>query len=412
MSFYKRLGIRRVINCWFPAVTELGACIMSPRVVEAMVEASKHYVHMSELRRKAGEVIARVTGAEAGCVCNSALQGIKLMTAACMCGPDRYRIARLPDTTGLKNEVLCQMGHVSWYLTGAGNPIEMVGAKLILFGSAAGTSRREVSLEKEFERAITDKTAATHFCISRLGHIIETVSMTLEDTVEIAHRNGVPVTVDAALHPDLRYPIEAGADIATFSGGKFVGGPSATGIICGRKDLIEACELATGTLARGAKVGKEEIAALIVALEEYEKRNWGTWASSVATREQAAQYTKYIHDKLSFPSIPNVKVTYANVTYAKDDLESTVGLFVPPFWKKYPPPPAVRLILEEELDMTGRELCDALRAGDPSIYVDYPSTHGYVDIWTVSLFEGDEKIVAERVREILTERKKASSTKN
>ena len=113
----------------------------------------------------------------------------------------------------------------------------------------------------------------------------------------MAAEKGVPVLVDAAasLPPvkNLRGFIAAGADLVAFSGGKLVGGPQASGILVGRRRLIQSAllqqldhdvEFAQWTppailadaglvglpqhgVGRPAKVGKEQIVGLMAALE-------------------------------------------------------------------------------------------------------------------------------------------------
>ena len=418
-NIYSKLGIRRAINCFWPGLTSFGAQIMPPEVVEAMVEASKYNVDMSELHLKAGEVIAEVMGAEAGCCCNCASAGLMMATAACMCGPDQLALSRLPDTTGVeKTEVLVQFVQVSPYESGFGNIFEKVGAKLVIlgctFGSRLGPMMRRYppikpaqrepyfGMIKEMEDNISDKTAAILYVT---GEGFERFMVPLEPVIEVAHENGVPVIVDAALEADLRWPIKAGADIVVCSGGKYLCGPSSTGIIYGRKDFVEACELMEWNLARPMKVSKEDMVASISALKEYEKRDWSKWCSCITTREQGTKYAKYIYEKLSSPPIPNAKVELNHPTprewWAKSPNR---GLRVPPFFEKYPPIPAVRITPDKRLGMTIGEISRRLYDGDPRIGVYVEPLLGLIEIKTEMLAPGDEKIIAERVREVLTKK--------
>lgn len=402
-SIYEKLGVRRIINCRGLGMTSLGASILRPEVANSMVEASKSYVYMKELRKKAGEVIARVTGAEAGCVCNGAAAGITIMTAACMCGPDEVNLGRLPSTDSLKNEVIVPWGFMVPYLRGSGNCIEAAGAKMVSIGCTTGSRVAMGDYRKELYATINERTAAVFYCISHES-IQAFWQITLEDVVEVAHRKKVPVIVDAASYEDLRYPTSAGADLATFSGGKCLGGPSASGLICGRKDLIEACELTEWTIARTRKVGKEEIVGLIVALEKYEKRDWSVWASTTATIKDATRWAKYLYEKLRNPPIPYVEVTLVQ--------PATTGMWIPAFRKQYALPPEIRIMLDEKgLGMNAHEVYEALGAGNPSVIVgNYNEKLGHLDIRTLCLIEGQHKIVAEKIRKVLTEKKKTSET--
>jgi L-seryl-tRNA(Ser) seleniumtransferase/D-glucosaminate-6-phosphate ammonia-lyase len=400
LSIYEKIGIRKVINARGIGLTGIGGSVMSSKVVAAMDEASKSYVYISELRRKVGEVIARVTGADDGCVTCGAAAGIAIMTAACMCGADLIKLGRLPHTEGLRNEMIIPWGHAIHYIAGSGNCIEITGAKPIYIGCVTGARVSMGDYKKELEGAINEKTAAVFYCLSDMC-IQKFWQITLEEVVEVAHEREVPVIVDAAAYPDLKYPTSAGADLATFSGGKYVGGPSASGFICGRKDLIEACELAQWTIGRTMKVGKEEIVGLMVALEEYEKRDWSKWASPTATIEQATRWAQYICDSLREPPIPHVEVTLMPSSL-------TVSMRVQSFMKKYPLPPEVQLKIDEEgLGMTAHEVYEALAEGKPSVLVgDYNAKLGILEIRTSTLMEGEEKVVSKKVRKVLTERKK------
>lgn len=400
-GFHERLGIRRVINARSAGVTGLGASIMRPEVVEAMVEASRSFVYIKELKKRVGEVIARVTGAEAGSVCNSAAAGIVTMTAACMCGQDVVKLSRLPDTTGLKNEVIVLWGQMTHYLRGSGNCVDITGAKMKVIGSTTGSRVAMGDYQRELEDAINENTAAVCYtisdeCMQRFWQL------SLEDVAEVAHDKGVPVFVDAAAHTDLRYPTAAGADLVTFSGGKTIGGPTSSAIISGKKSLIDACELTEWTICRSMKVGKEEMAGLIVALEQYEKRDWSEWASTTATKEQATRWAQYIFEKLSKPPIHHVKLALVQPT--------PFGMWIPEHERQYPAPPEVRLSLDEtRLGMTVQEVYQTLAAGDPSVLVsNHNEKLGFIDIRTSPLSEGEEVFVAEKVREVLTKRQKTS----
>jgi L-seryl-tRNA(Ser) seleniumtransferase len=287
MGFYDDLGVRSVINA-AGTLTRLGGSRLAPEVLEAMAEASASFVHIDELQAKAGEVIAQITGAEAGYVATGAAAGLALGTAACVAGLNVSAMDRLPDTTGLRNEVIVQRGHRNSY----DHAIRSVGVRFVEVGylgypGAGGT------MPWQIEAAITERTAAI------ACPILDTPGcQPLPVVAEIAHRHGLPVIVDAAaeLPPrsNLRRFIEEGADLVVFSGGKAIGGPQASGILAGRADLIASValqhqdmdvrpetwnkrDLLDSGLAgiphqgfgRAMKVGREEIAGLITALRRF-----------------------------------------------------------------------------------------------------------------------------------------------
>jgi D-glucosaminate-6-phosphate ammonia-lyase len=287
-NIYERLGVRTIINANGPS-TRLSGGIMRPEVAEAMVEASQHCVEMAELQARASEIIAEITGAEAGLVTAGAAAGLLLGTAACVTGLDAGRMNRLPDTSGMANEVVIVRSQRNFY----DHMIRAVGVRLIEVGLPdryAGAGSRDAE-PWEIADALSERTAAVHWVAGPHAR------PALEQVVEVAHAAGVPVLVDAAaqLPPadNLRRFILPGADLVAFSGGKAIGGPQASGILCGRRDLIMAAALQCLDLdvlyeqwsppvhfidkgrlrglpqhgiGRACKVGKEEIAGLLTAL--------------------------------------------------------------------------------------------------------------------------------------------------
>ena len=188
-NIYERLGVKRVINgaSW---VTVLGGSIMPPEVLQAMVDATPCFVEMPELNRKAGEVIARMTGAEAGLVVSGASAGQVLMVAACMTGSSEAKAAQLPDATGLKDEVVIQRCQRNRY-DGA---FLIPGARLVEIGKSNTTPSWEL------ESAINEKTA----CVAYIFAPFHRYPLSLKEVVEIAHHHEVPMIIDAAAeHPRL-----------------------------------------------------------------------------------------------------------------------------------------------------------------------------------------------------------------
>ncbi len=259
---YRRLGVEPIVNA-FGTNTGLGGSVIDPEVLDAMADAGRVMVSMTELGGRAGDVIARHTGAEAGLVTAGAAAGMMLQAAACIAGDDARRIGNLPDTAGMNNEIVLKRDHRNEFV----RVWRQAGAKLV----PAGSSRPDI------EAAITDKTAALAFVASR-WHPDSFDG--LDEMVLIARTHSLPVIVDAAamLPPpeNLRSFVQHGADMVAFSGGKAIRGPQSAGILCGRRDLIEAARLNASpndNIGRPAKVCKEEIVGLIVALERYVARD-------------------------------------------------------------------------------------------------------------------------------------------
>ena len=109
-TFLERHGVRRVLN-GLGVSTLVGANVVPPEVRAAVDEAMSVNVEIDELQAAASRVIAQATGAEAGCVTSSCSSGLAVMTAAAMTGADLGKILRLPDTSGMRDEVVMQYGH-------------------------------------------------------------------------------------------------------------------------------------------------------------------------------------------------------------------------------------------------------------------------------------------------------------
>src|SRR5882724_11026916 len=238
MNVYQRLGVRTSINAKGPA-TRLSGGIMHVEVAAAMAEASQHCVDMAELQASASAVIAGATGAEAGYVASGAAACLLLGTAACVAGLEPSRMARLPDTTGMKDEVIVVRSQRNFY----DHAVRAAGVRLVEVGLPdryAGAGVRDAELW-EIADAISPRTAAVFYVADTLAR------PSLPEVVAVAHAAGVPVLVDAAaqLPPqdNLRRFIAEGADLVAFSGGKAIGGPQASGFLAGRADLIRSVAL-------------------------------------------------------------------------------------------------------------------------------------------------------------------------
>jgi D-glucosaminate-6-phosphate ammonia-lyase len=296
-------------------VTTLGGGAISPAARRAMAEAAGATWRIDDLQRWAGEVIADATGAQAGWVTPGAAAGLTLAAAACMAGCDPRVLDALPETSLTANEIVVQRPHRNAYdrtLRTAGARLVEVGYPLI---EGVGRTR-----EWQLEVAFTERTAAVlHLALA------DQAAVPLPRVCELARARGVPVIVDAAaeLPPaeNLRAFTAAGADLVVFSGGKAIRGPQASGILAGRRDLVESVRLQTmdmdvdveawraqeGSepphhgLGRSLKVGKEEIVGLVAALQEFVARN------HAAEAEEQAGWLESVRSALRSPSAQVVR---------------------------------------------------------------------------------------------------------
>ncbi len=289
MGIYDELGVRRLINA-MGTVTILGGSLMPEPVVAAMADAARSFVTLRELQDKAGARIAELTGVEAALISSGAAGGITLAAAACITGKDWDKIYRLPDTTGMKNEIVVARSERPNYMYQAA---EHVGARLVHVGSADRLT------PEDFAAAIGPQTVAVLLIVATLDHMRErsaAVTATVENVAAVAHKAGVAVLVDAAaeLPPraNFRAFLQMGADAVIFSGGKSIRGPQGTGLVLGRRDIIEAAAMNNNpysAIGRPMKVGKEEIAGLVRAVELFlqqdeaaEVRGWEAMSRRVA----------------------------------------------------------------------------------------------------------------------------------
>ncbi len=374
-EFYNRLGVKRIINAasW---ITVYGGSIMPPAVVEAMNEASRWFIDLHELNQKAGEVIARMTGAEAGLVTAGSAAGMVLESAACIAGTDPAKIWQLPDTAGMKDEIVIHRAHRVNY----DHSFRVTGGKLVEIGNTGTTH------EWELESAINENTAAVAYVFGpRRGG-----ALPLPKVVEIAHERDVPVIVDAAamLPPpeNLSRFIDQGADLVSFSGGKGVLGPQSTGILAGRADLIEAAYANSApnseSIGRAAKVCKEEIAGLVTALELFVDTDFDAVQSGWRAK------SAHVADRLQDIDGLTIELVEARPELYEPDNNTA------------------RAIVQLTSAWTGPsldEIAQRLEDGDPGIRVRVSQIDDSFSFIPVNVRDGEEEIVANRLRDILTQ---------
>jgi uncharacterized pyridoxal phosphate-dependent enzyme len=360
------LGLRPVINV-SGTMTSLGASIVVPEAISAMSSILPQFVEVNDLQRKASAVIAKLTGGEAGFVTASCSAGISLAVAGAITGNDLLAIEKLPDVNTEKNEVLVQMGHVVSYGAPVDQAIRIAGGKVMYVGQATSTHRFHM------ENAITERTAAAVFVVSH--HVVNYGLLNLKEFVEIAHDKGVPVIVDAASEYDLRIFLEQGADIALYSGHKFLGGPT-SGIVAGKKDLVRSAYLQNMGIGRGMKVGKESIFGVMAALKAWETRDH----SGIRERETG----------------------YLNLWKQALDGRPGVTALIEPDPTNNPLDRMRVIINEEEAHITAWDLSGALARGSPPIIVrDHEVEHRFFYLDPCNLHPGQEKVVAQRLGEEL-----------
>ena len=372
MSLFDKYRLKKVINA-SGTMTSIGASRVSGRVIKAMSEIMPEFVEIRDLQRAAGECISKATGAGAGCFTASAAAGISVAVAACMTGSDLYKIEKLPDTEGMKNEVVLQKGHSVNFGANITQMIRLTGAKCIEIGAISQCR------EYHLRGAINPSTAAAVYVVSH--HTVQGGMIRLEKFIQIAREYNIPVIVDAASEYDLRGFIAAGADIVIYSGHKFPGGPT-SGIIAGREDIVKACYYQENGIARGMKIGKESIVGAMEAIEQWLERDAGLIRQEEDERmEYAYQYLKEIKG--------------LSVEYSPDPTNNPIK--------------RLKVIVDpKKSPLSAFEICDALSGGNPSVKVrNHTAEQGYFFLDPCNLLDGEIQTVCGRIGEIMgnTDRK-------
>ena len=396
----KSLGIGRIINA-AGTVTHLSASPIREEIALAMAAAAQACIDIADAQAVASERIARHTGAEAGIVTSGASAGLLLGAAACIARLDAVAMDRLPDTTGLRHEFIVPRSQRNSY----DHAVRAAGGRFVEVGVSdriVGVGVRDVE-GWELEGAITDKTAG-------FFHVARPDSRPSLATVSaIARRRQLPVLVDAAaeLPPkgNLRRFIDEGADLVAFSGGKAIGGPMASGILCGRRDLIVSALLQQldldfefdvwqppaslidkrelkcvprNGIGRPCKVGKEQMVGLLLALEQF------AGSDDAAREARLAGIAQTVHDAViaalrTVPNAPEMRIVAD---------EEGRGV------------PRVELNLKTH-DV--QAVANRLRAGTPSVRVDITRAQsGIMSLNPVCLSTADAEPIAQALQHALS----------
>ena len=373
VDYYQKLGVTPFINA-AGTYTVLSASTMADEVQAAVAMAAKKPVNLNELLEASGAYLAKQLRCEAALVTSGAAAALVVGTAACVTMGNDQAILGIPtDTAGLKNEVIVQKSHRYGY----DHALRNCGIRFV-----------EVETIEQYEQAFNEHTVMAHFFNAGGGKISR------EDWVRVAHQHGVPCFNDAAADvppiSNLWKYTQMGFDLVTFSGGKGLRGPQCTGLLLGRKDLIESAKKNnspnSNTIGRGMKVAKEEIVGLVAAVDWFLKQD------DAAMEAEYRRRADLIAKELS--SIPRLQTQ----------------IFVPEVANHVP-----HLLIsydQTRVKITGAEVMQKMREGKPRIELN-PSTGGapagaglpggpntiVVGVWMLQ--PGEEVVVAKRLREVL-----------
>lgn len=368
-SVYTDLDVRPIINA-AGSKTVLGGSRLSPRVRQVAEAANRHYVVMEELQQKSGEAIARRLGADMALVTPGCAAAMTLGVAGILTGTDNQKIAQLPDTSGMADEIIIQKCQRYSY----DRALTLCGAKLVEVGDEESTTEAQV------EAAINDRTAAIHY----LGTGHRPASLTFETLRDVAHRHGIYILVDAA---SVVYPLERmthfireGADLVCF-GAKYFGGFNGTGVLCGRRGLMEAAIGHTfisfetrqnRAFGRPFKLDRQEIVGVVAALTEWFEMDH---EERLANLEEKGQAIRHAVGHLS----------HVRAHWRPSD--NSIGH-------------AVSLELDEAvLGKSAADVQAALMAGSPAIATVAEDRELVVIV--NQLYAGEAEIVGQRLQEVL-----------
>ncbi len=366
-KYHERYGLTPIINT-AGTQTTLGASAVPPEVVERVVEAAPEFARMTELLAAADMAIAHATGAEAGTVTHCAASAITVLCAGAMTGMHLGKVLALPDTSRMENEIIIQKRHTVGFGAPVTQMIHLSGATSVEFGEA------NRALPEQMEYAITDHTAAALYVVS---HMTATSGqLSLPDFAEIAHRHNIPVIVDAAAGALFAHRLLAeGADAVCFSGHKHLCGFT-SGVIAGKREIVEAAALNGKGIGRAMKPSKEGVVSVIERMEWLADLDYAAW--------EAEQNAKVDVMVAALQDIPGARV------FAERDLTGN-------------PQTRTKIVVDPEVaGMDAVAVCQAMEAGSPPIYVrDHYAEEGFLFIDPITLRPEDVPTVIARLQKIL-----------
>ena len=381
-NVYTRIGLRPLINArgtW----TYLCGTLELPEVRLAAEDASHYFVDMFELQAAAGRHLAKLSGAESGMVASGSAGAMASATAGCIAGTDPKNVWQLPDTTGLKSEVIMMGGRSAF-----DSAIRLAGGKLIVAKTVA-----------DLQPAMTSQTAMVYTTWR---------DDRLESILKITKPAGIPVLLDDAggippFENFTRYA-KIGVDLFCFSGGKGLSGPQCSGVLLGRKDLIDAALANSspweGAVCRPMKVGKEEIMGILAAVDYWSHADLGSlnkeWQGRVERIRKLVETVPGVTTDISIPQDEN---SYPTLTVTWD--ENKFGLTVAQC---------------DQLLRDGEPRIEVLTNSNPSGVLgrikntDPNRRHrpNHLQIISMTMQPGEDLIVGNRLRQILDKARKHS----
>lgn len=360
-NIYQQLGLKQVINAC-GKMTILGVSSVAPEVMEATARAASSFVEIDRLVDSTGERVSRYTGAEDSYITSCASAGIAIAVAAAITRGDPHRVALMPDSTGMANEVVMLRGHNVDYGAPIGTAIRLGGGRVVEVGASNLAARWQL------ESAITDATAALLYVKSH--HCVQKGMLEIEDFVQVASIHNLPLIVDAAAEEDLHSWVASGADMVIYSGAKAFNAPT-SGFITGKQRWISACKAQHHGIARAMKIGKENMVGLVTALAHYHQ------GQAVVSAEQLQPVAE---------AISAIRGFHADIE--QDEAGRAI-------WR-------IRVRVNAgELGLSAREVEAQLRGGEIAIYARRYNLHqGVFSLDPRTVAEGEMALIVARLKEI------------
>jgi len=374
-NIFQSIGVEPIINCR-GTFTIIGGSIERPEVRAAMEAASKNFVQYDELADGIGKRLAEITGAEWGMVSAGCAAGMKHITAACVTGGNPEKLIRIPDLAGFdKTEVVIPKSSRNVY----DHAIRNIGVKII-----------EVNTPEEFENALNERTAMIYIMANDESQPGQPLS--LENIAKIAKPHKIPILIDAAAEvltiPNIH--LQNGADVVVYSGGKAICGPQCAGLVLGRKDILMSAWQASSPHhgpGRDNKVGREEMIGMLAAVEAWTKRDhaaeWKTWLSWLDKIAKKVSAIDGVTTSVFEPTELSNKSPVLNI-----------------YWDSV------------KFNITGEEVAEELGRNKPRVAVGSETKDGQtsINITTGQMQPGNDKVVADRVYDVLSQKRSPQNT--
>lgn len=364
MKYFAKLGLKEIINA-SGKMTMLGASAVSNEIAQSMKCAVQEYVNMDEIMEYTGSIIAKHTGAEDGCPTIGAASGIVISVAALICGKVGSKIETIPHVTDGRNQIIVQKGHSINFGASINQMITIGGGKVVEVGNANKVESYQI------EGAITENTIGLLYVKSH--HTVQKGMVSLEEMIGISKKYNIPLICDAAAEEDFKKYIKLGCDVVIYSGGKALEGAT-SGLIAGKKEIMEACRMQYKGVGRAMKVSKEQMASLITAFETYDEKA----STSQLQKERMGTICKMLNKK------HGLECSVIQDEAGRDIYRAQIKVL-------------------QECKLNAEQISRKLKEGNPSIYLrDYYSNVGILQVDARPLFEGQELIIATTIEKLVS----------